>query len=102
MSQSKIKAPQLKINPDALVKDQALLDSISLVTAIFAHAKRRPAVRAAFFAILRGTATLLMAEDKKFPTALQLMDKDAVEEGYGESVLVKKKTAKRKGALRGK
>ena len=106
MSKKAKKQPpsRLTISPDALLKDQALLDNISLVTAIFAHAKRRPAVRAAFFAILRATATLLMAEDKKFPTALQLMDKDAIKDGYGAPAQIKNPVVKKtkKAHARGK
>lgn len=94
--------PKLTLKPDALEKDKELLDCVSLVTAIFANAKRRPAVRGAFFAILKATATLLLAEDKKFPTALKLIDRDAVREGYGGPVPIKKTTVKKKVRARGK
>jgi len=97
----KTKEAVLKYNPDDLLKDQDLLDCISLVTAVFLSAKRRPAVRGAFFAILKSAATLLMAEDKKFPVTLKLMDQDAIKEGYGIPSPVKKVTARKKERTRG-
>ena len=92
---------KLNFHPENLSKDKELLDAISLVTAIFMNAKRRPAVRAAFFGILKSTAALLLAEDKKFPLTLQLLDRDAIRDGVGEPSPVGQlvKPVKRKKAV---
>lgn len=92
----------LRFNPKDLAEDKELLDCISLVTAVFLSAKRRPAVRGAFFAILKSTAALLMAEDKQFPIALTLLDRDAVRDGVGKPVPVKQVAVKKKVRARGK
>lgn len=98
---SKSKDKMLRFSPEDLAKDKELLDCISLVTAVFLSAQRRPAVRGAFFAILKSTAALLMAEDKQFPIALTLLDRDAMRDGVGEPLPVGKlvKPVKRKKAV---
>jgi hypothetical protein len=101
VSKKPSKTAKIRFNVDALTKDQALLDALSVVTTIFTSTKRRPAARAAFFGILKFAATLLLVGDNKLKETLRLLDKDAIRDGYGAPSSVSKlvKPVKRKKAV---